>query len=159
MRDINVPVRLVVSTSESVSDALELPTTEQCQHWAQSACVDERELEASLQIVSKPEMQELNRDYRGKDKPTNVLSFPMQLPEEVGLAFIGDLAVCADVVAEEAAEQGKAAEAHWAHMVIHGMLHLQGYDHIEDDEAEAMEILEIRILDQLGYANPYLNNH
>ncbi|HLV78202.1 MAG TPA: rRNA maturation RNase YbeY, partial [Marinobacter sp.] len=93
--------------------------------------------------------------YRGKDKPTNVLSFPFEAPAGITMPLAGDLVICAPVVALEAQQQRKQPVAHWAHMVVHGMLHLQGYDHIEDDDAEAMEALEVRLLSELGFANPY----
>jgi probable rRNA maturation factor len=111
--------------------------------------------ELAIRIVGIDEGQALNRDYRGKDYATNVLSFPAELPPGVDLPLIGDLAICAPVVAREAAEQGKKPRDHWAHLTIHGTLHLLGYDHIEDAEAEAMEALETRILAGLGIADPY----
>ncbi|MGO4703372.1 rRNA maturation RNase YbeY [Dyella sp. 2RAB6] len=111
--------------------------------------------ELSIRIVDAKEGRALNRDYRGKDYATNVLSFPAELPPGVTLPLIGDLAICAPVVAREAAEQGKAPRDHWAHMTVHGVLHLLGYDHLEDTEAEAMEALETRILAGLGIADPY----
>jgi len=100
-------------------------------------------------------VQELNRDYRGKDKPTNVLSFPFEAPAGITMPLAGDLVICAPVVEQEAADQNKTLESHWAHMVVHGMLHLQGHDHTDDKEAETMEALEIQLLAQLGFANPY----
>lgn len=109
----------------------------------------------TIRVVDSNESQQLNHQYRGKDKPTNVLSFPSDLPEEIGINLLGDLVICAPVVAEEAKQQSKPLLAHWAHMVIHGTLHLQGYDHIEDDQAEAMEALEIKLLQGLNFANPY----
>jgi len=112
--------------------------------------------ELAIRIVGLEEGQALNRDYRGKDYPTNVLSFPAELPPGVALPLIGDLAICAPVVAREAAEQGKKPTQHWAHMTVHGVLHLLGYDHLEDAEAERMESLETRILASLGIADPYL---
>lgn len=111
--------------------------------------------ELTLRIVSPEESQQLNRDYRGKDYATNVLSFPFEAPPNVELPILGDLAICADVVKKEAEEQKKDVLAHWAHLVIHGTLHLLGYDHIEDDEAEYMEALEIRVLAGFGIADPY----
>jgi probable rRNA maturation factor len=111
--------------------------------------------ELSIRIVDTDEGRTLNREYRGKDYATNVLSFPVELPPGVTLPLIGDLAICAPVVAREAKEQGKVARDHWAHMTVHGVLHLLGYDHIDDDEAEAMEALETRILAKLGIADPY----
>jgi probable rRNA maturation factor len=110
-----------------------------------------------VRIVGPEEIRALNRDYRGKDKPTNVLSFPADIPDHIDLPLLGDLIVCADVVRNEAAEQHKSTQDHWAHMVIHGTLHLLGFDHIDDDEAQEMELLEISILQQLGIDNPYLH--
>ena len=108
-----------------------------------------------IRIVDEPESQALNRQYRGIDKPTNVLSFPFEAPPHVPSKHIGDLVICAPVVEREAAEQGKPLEAHWAHMVVHGVLHLLGYDHQTDADAETMEGLEIAILGRLGFPNPY----
>ena len=144
-----------METSESVPESAYVPDPEDCQRWAESALQLDSSNEASLRVVSRGEMQALNRDYRGKDKPTNILSFPMQVPEEVGLRLLGDLAACAEVIETEAREQGKSAEAHWAHMIVHGMLHLQGYDHIEPADAERMEATEIAILRDLGFNDPY----
>jgi probable rRNA maturation factor len=111
--------------------------------------------ELSIRIVDTDEGRALNRDYRGKDYATNVLSFPVELPPGITLPLIGDLAICAPVVAREAKEQGKVPRDHWAHMTVHGVLHLLGFDHIEDAEAETMEALETRILAGLGIADPY----
>lgn len=111
--------------------------------------------ELAIRIVDAEEGRALNREYRSKDYATNVLSFPVELPPGVTLPLIGDLAICAPVVAREAAEQGKPARDHWAHMTVHGVLHLLGYDHMEDAEAETMEALETRILAGLGIADPY----
>jgi probable rRNA maturation factor len=111
--------------------------------------------ELSIRIVDTKEGRTLNREYRNKDYATNVLSFPVELPPGVTLPLIGDLAICAPVVAREAKEQGKNPRDHWAHMTVHGVLHLLGYDHMEEAEAEAMEALETRILAGLGIADPY----
>ncbi|WP_295803619.1 rRNA maturation RNase YbeY [uncultured Microbulbifer sp.] len=133
-----------------------LPSDEALTTWATAAVGEQRDCaEISLRIVDEAESQALNNQYRGKDKPTNVLSFPADIPAELGLPLLGDLVICAQVVAREAEQQHKALSAHWAHMVVHGTLHLLGYDHIEDDEAEIMENLETRILAQLGIADPY----
>lgn len=114
-----------------------------------------RAAELSIRIVDAAEGRALNRDYRGRDYATNVLSFPAELPPGVHLPLIGDLAICAPVVAREAAEQGKAVREHYAHLTVHGVLHLLGHDHVEDAQAERMEALETRILAGLGIADPY----
>lgn len=160
-------VQVDIQLAEDLPDSLEEPPpSSKLLAWAQAAWqgAPDADPELSLRIVSAAESQQLNHDYRGKDKPTNVLSFPMQLdddfmPMDIDMEMpemLGDLAICAEVVEDEARQQHKPREAHWAHMVVHGMLHLQGFDHIEDAEAEQMEQLEISILQQLGFDNPYL---
>ena len=114
------------------------------------------ESEVTLSLVDEAESHELNLTYRGMDKSTNVLSFPFEVPEGMEMPLLGDLVICRQVVEREAKEQGKPLEAHWAHMVVHGSLHLLGYDHIEDDEAEEMEGLETEIMLALGYDDPYI---
>jgi len=136
-----------------------VPSAASFRQWVDAALAGarrRRQAELSIRIVDSTEGRELNRDYRGKDYATNVLSFPAELPPGVQLPLIGDLAICAPVVAREAAEQGKPPRHHWAHMTVHGVLHLLGYDHIVDAEAEAMEALETRILAKLGIADPYV---
>ncbi|OBX79002.1 rRNA maturation RNase YbeY [Haemophilus aegyptius] len=134
-----------------------LPTEEQIVQWATAAVQPEGdEVEMTVRIVDEAESHELNLTYRGKDCPTNVLSFPFECPDEVALPLLGDLVICRQVVEREAAEQEKPLMAHWAHMVVHGCLHLLGYDHIEDDEAEEMESLETQIMQGLGFDDPYL---
>ena len=147
-------IEIEFSVSEDIDETV-LLSEENFQHWAQASYQGSENVIVSFQIVSSDEMQSLNKNYRGKDKPTNVLSFPMEVPVEVGIDILGDLALCHEVIKSEAKEQGKSAEAHWAHMVVHGMLHLQGYDHIEDDEANVMEAKEIEIMNGLGFENPY----
>ncbi|NII71605.1 putative rRNA maturation factor [Dyella sp. SG562] len=135
-----------------------VPASASFRRWVEAAlrgAKRRKATELSIRIVDAKEGRALNRDYRGKDYATNVLSFPAELPPGVALPLIGDLAICAPVVAREAAEQGKAPRDHWAHMTVHGVLHLLGYDHLEDAEAEAMEALETRILAGLGIADPY----
>jgi probable rRNA maturation factor len=126
--------------------------------WAQAALTvarRRRATELSVRLVDTEEGRELNLQYRGRDYATNVLSFPAELPPGVVLPLIGDLVICTSVVAREAAEQDKAVRDHYAHMTVHGVLHLLGHDHIADDEAERMEALERRALAGLGIADPY----
>ena len=140
-----------------------IPTLEQCKRWVRASLQDAKnsqEIELAIRIVDAEESQTLNREYRGKDKPTNVLSFEFEQPpgfQEMGEAFpyLGDLVICTSIVKAEAEQHNKPLEAHWAHMIVHGTLHLQGYDHIQEHEAEEMEALEINIMHSLGYANPY----
>ena len=135
-----------------------LPTAEQIEQWATAAIQPQsNEVEMTVRIVDEAESHALNLNYRGKDRPTNVLSFPFECPDEVELPLLGDLVICRQVVEREAQEQDKPVMAHWAHMVVHGSLHLLGYDHIEDDEAEEMESLETQIMTELGFADPYLS--
>jgi len=122
------------------------------------------EVEVSVRVVDEDEIRLLNREYRQQDRPTNVLSFPAALDELPGLpdddlGLLGDVVICASVVAREAAEQGKPASAHWSHLLVHGFLHLLGFDHVEDDDAERMEALEIEVLTGLGLENPYEDRH
>ncbi|AXV33361.1 rRNA maturation RNase YbeY [Aeromonas hydrophila] len=136
-----------------------LPSEAQLQGWLNGTILGfQQEAEVTVRIVDEAESNELNLTYRGKDKPTNVLSFPFEAPPGLELPLLGDLVICRQVVEHEAAEQGKPLMAHWAHMVVHGSLHLLGYDHIEDDEAEEMEALERDIMQELGFADPYLND-
>ena len=112
--------------------------------------------ELTIRLVDEDEGRELNRTWRHKDYATNVLSFPADVPDEfLDIPLLGDLVICVPVVECEATEQGKTPEAHWAHLVIHGCLHLLGYDHIDDAEAEEMESLERDLLAELGYPDPY----
>ena len=113
------------------------------------------EAELTVRIVEMDESQQLNNDYRGKDKPTNVLSFPFESPPAITLPLLGDLIICQQVVEKEALEQNKNLTAHWAHMLIHGTLHLLGHDHIIENEAVEMESLETKLLISLGFPNPY----
>jgi probable rRNA maturation factor len=146
---------------QKVSSHPELPEEASLRDWANAACADlEGTPELVLRIVDEAESQALNREYRGKDRPTNVLSFPFEAPPGIPAELLdnslGDLVICAQVVAREASEQGKRLDAHWAHILIHGILHLRGHDHLTESEAEAMESLEIELLAGLGFGNPYL---
>ncbi len=140
------------------SQAHGLPSVAQFEAWARAALADaEIGTELTVRIVDEAESAELNRTYRHVSGPTNVLSFPFEAPEQIRLPLIGDVVICAPVVAAEAREQSKSLEAHWAHMVVHGILHLRGYDHQNDGDAERMEFEERQILDGLGYPDPYLS--
>ncbi|AUH52672.1 rRNA maturation RNase YbeY [Chromobacterium sp. ATCC 53434] len=143
------------------SDAAALPEPALIRRACQAALRrDVKQAQVSIIIVDAAEGRQLNNDYRGKDYATNVLSFALNEGEPVaGLPLFGDLVLCAPVVEQEAAEQGKDLMAHYAHLLVHGMLHLQGFDHEEDDEAEAMEALETVIVQQLGYPDPYHEEH
>ncbi|TLF45949.1 rRNA maturation RNase YbeY [Halomonas urmiana] len=136
-----------------------LPTQADLEAWigaVLSRIPDESRHELTVRFVDAEESQALNRDYRGRDRPTNVLSFPFEAPPGIELPLLGDLVICHPVVVQEAREQDKSTPAHYAHMVIHGTLHLLGHDHLDDDEAEIMEALEREILASLGIADPYL---
>ncbi|HAS25805.1 rRNA maturation RNase YbeY [Vibrio splendidus] len=134
-----------------------LPTEQDIQLWLDKTIPQFQEnAELTVRIVDTEESHQLNHDYRGKDKPTNVLSFPFEVPPGIELDLLGDLIICRQVVEKEAEEQNKPLLAHWAHMVVHGSLHLLGYDHIEDDEAEEMESLETEIMQTMGFEDPYI---
>jgi len=140
------------------STATDLPTTAQLETWVAAALAEvhiDTPTELTIRVVDADEGQSLNQQYRGRDYATNVLSFPFDAEIELPVKLLGDLVICSAVVATEAKEQHKALHAHWAHMVVHGTLHLLGYDHIEEQEADAMEALERQIMLHLGYADPY----
>lgn len=138
-------------TIQQQQDFLNLPSDEQLQCFINEAYLNpESETEITLRIVDEAESQSLNYEFRNKDKPTNVLAFPYDMS-----GYLGDLVVCAPVVSNEAQEQDKELVAHWAHLLIHGTLHLQGYDHMDESERLVMEALEIKLLKQLGFPNPY----
>ena len=135
-----------------------LPAAVSFRRWVEAAlrgAKRRKACELSIRLVDVDEGRALNRDYRGKDYATNVLSFPVELPPGLVSPLIGDLAICAPVVLHEATEQGKRPRDHWAHLTVHGVLHLLGYDHVDDQDAEPMEALETRILAELGIADPY----
>ena len=134
-----------------------LPTEQDIQLWLDKTIPQfQKSAELTIRIVDTEESHQLNHEYRGKDKPTNVLSFPFDAPPGIELDLLGDLIICRQVVEKEAEEQNKPLLAHWAHMVVHGSLHLLGYDHIEDDEAEEMESLETEIMQAMGFEDPYI---
>lgn len=142
------------------TDCAELPSSPLLTKWVELATRQYQNAEVVIRLVDETESAELNETYRQKSGPTNVLSFPFESPD--GLPkdalpddFLGDLVICAPVVLNEAVQQDKKALEHWAHMVVHGCLHLQGYDHINADDAEVMEALEIKLLNSIGISNPY----
>jgi len=142
---------------QNACDAQEIPSIEQFQLWVDSCLttITKQKFELTIRLVNLDESQQLNKQYRQKDKPTNVLSFPFEVPDGIELNLLGDLIICAQVVEQEATVQNKALLDHWAHMVVHGCLHLLGYDHINDSDAQEMEALEIKILAKLLINNPY----
>ncbi|WP_413470652.1 rRNA maturation RNase YbeY [Thalassotalea sp. LPB0316] len=152
-------VTIVLDLQIASESSDNLPNTSDFQSWVEAALSRySKPFELTIRIVDSAESQTLNHQYRGKDKPTNVLSFPFEVPDGIELDLLGDLIICKQVVEREATEQNKILSAHWAHMVIHGCLHLLGFDHISDDEAQEMESLEIDILAQLGFSNPYIES-
>lgn len=144
---------LQIATEETAN----LPSEADFRLWVEKALPDvDEEFEVTIRIVDEEESHALNHEYRGKDKPTNVLSFPFEAPPGLELPLLGDLVICAQIVSQEAEEQNKELLHHWAHMTIHGILHLRGYDHINDEEADEMESIETELLASLSISDPYL---
>jgi len=134
----------------------DFPTERQFQLWVDTVLSDQsQDSEIVIRLVDDAESAVLNEQYWHKKGPTNILSFPFEAPEGLEMDLLGDLVICVPLIAKEAAEQNKLPEHHWAHIIIHGVLHLLGYDHIEEIEAEEMESLEIKLLKLLNIANPY----
>ena len=149
MTDTRIDVQYAVSADG-------IPGAESIRQWVEQALPAENAAaDLTVRIVDEAEITALNRQYRGKDGPTNVLSFPYEGIPGMTSNLLGDVVVCAPVVAGESVAQDKPLEAHWAHMVIHGVLHLLGYDHHKEGDANRMEVTEIALLAGLGYANPY----
>lgn len=147
---------IILDLQVATEDQRNLPSEEQIGEWLQVILPQfMRSAELTIRIVEAQESQALNNQYRHKDKPTNVLSFPFDAPIEIEVPLLGDLVICKTIVEKEAAEQNKLLIAHWAHMIVHGCLHLLGYDHIDEQEAEEMESIEIDIMQQLGFDDPY----
>ena len=148
---VNLDVQYVIS-----EDDVEPPSSEEILTWVEAVLSTHRdEAELTVRIVDTSEICHLNRTYRQQNKPTNVLSFPFEKLDGIDLPLLGDVVVCAAVVAVEAVQQQKPLQHHWAHMVVHGVLHLLGYDHVKEQDAEIMEGLEIEVLNRLGIDNPY----
>ena len=146
MKNVNIEIDF-----QNASQFQDIPDFSQFKQWVLSVLKEKcEEVEIVIRIVDEPEMKQLNLTYRNKNKPTNVLSFPLE-----SSPLVGDVVICAPVVSEEAHSQNKEIKAHWAHLTIHGVLHLLGYDHVHSDEAEIMERLETQILEKLGFPNPY----
>jgi probable rRNA maturation factor len=151
------PIELDLGVSYGVPRA-GIPAPASFRRWVTAALQGRvRRADLAIRIVDEREGKALNRHYRGKDKPTNVLSFPAELPEGVTLPVLGDIVLCAPVVAREAGKQGKPLNAHYAHLTVHGVLHLLGCDHDDPREAEAMEQIEREVLASLGLPDPYLS--
>lgn len=143
---------------QNVCVSPDFPNLQQLQSWVDTALeAIDYDTEIVIRLVDEPESQALNEQYRHKLGPTNILSFPVEVPDGIDLDLLGDLVICAPVVAKEALEQHKALMDHWAHIVIHGVLHLLGYDHIDESDADIMENKEIALLKQLHIDNPYLS--
>jgi probable rRNA maturation factor len=131
------------------------PALADFERWVAAALQDPHaQLEQTICVVDEAQSRELNHRFRGKDSATNVLAFPGE-NDFLDYDCLGDLVICAPLVTTEALQQGKSVDAHWAHLVVHGMLHLQGFDHQSEQQANSMEALEVEILDTLGYTNPY----
>lgn len=150
-------MKIQIEVQNIINDP-KVPKQPSIQKWVDTVLqgrIDNAEL--CIRIVSKEESAFLNEKYRQKNQPTNVLAFPVELPEGITLPqkILGDIVICAEIVNEEAEQQNKNLEAHWAHMIIHGLLHLLGYDHIENSDADIMENIEVEMLQTLGYPNPY----
>jgi len=146
----------IVVDFQWVVEADNVPSETDIQHWVECVVLEHQdEAELTVRVVDEDEITQLNHQYRKKHKATNVLSFPVEADLPVEIPLLGDLVICASVVAQEAAQQGKLLNAHWAHMVIHGTLHLLGYDHIEAEQAQMMEDKEIKYLHEFNFSNPY----
>lgn len=155
--EIQHVVRITSESGEAWSS--DWPSEALIQHWVARALASLPPSEVSVCIVDEQQGQALNKQWRGKDAATNVLSFPADLPDGPTPKPLGDVVLCAPVIAREAAAQSKALSDHWAHLLIHGVLHLRGFEHDNEATAEQMERLEVDILREIGIADPYFVEH
>ncbi len=134
-----------------------IPGEKELIKWIQiiSQLTEIKQKNITIRMVDEAESQALNKQFRGKDRPTNVLSFPSEVPRDIEPDYLGDVVICVPVVEQEARDQNKVLNAHWAHMLVHGLLHLKGYDHLDTLEAEEMETRERQILQAMGFPDPY----
>jgi len=154
--NLNLALDLQIALAQS--QGAELPEQVALEQWVSAALEGQMaEAELTIRLVENDESAALNKQYRDRQGPTNVLSFPFEAPADVPLPLLGDLIICVPLVASEAREQDKPVHAHWAHLVVHGVLHLRGYDHIDDSDAREMEDLERKIMAYLGFDDPYVD--
>lgn len=157
MRKTKIKEKRIKITLQALTSNTFIPSRYFLQRWVNKALSKQVGTNAvNIRLVSKKESAALNSTYRHKNGPTNILSFPFEPPPGVSSAFLGDLVICAPLVNQQAKQQAKTPLTHWAHLVIHGCLHLIGYDHVHDKDATKMETLEIQLLEDLGYENPYI---
>ena len=157
MRKTKIKEKRIKITLQIIASNTFIPSRYFLQRWVNNALSNQIGSSlVNIRLVSKKESAELNSTYRHKKGPTNILSFPFEPPPEISSPFLGDLVICAALVNQQAQQQAKTRLAHWAHLVIHGCLHLTGYDHIYDKDAIKMETVEIQLLEDLGYENPYI---
>ena len=157
MRKTKIKEKRIKITIQTITHNTFIPSRYFLHQWVNQALSNQTENKiVNIRLVSKKESAELNSTYRHKKGPTNILSFPFEPPPEISSPFLGDLVICAALVNQQAKQQAKTRLAHWAHIVIHGCLHLIGYDHIHDKDASKMETIEIQLLEDLGYENPYI---
>ncbi len=152
--DPSVEIQWQVAAHESY------PSDADIRSWARAALQEgNRDYGVTIRVVDLQEIKASNLQWRGIDKPTNVLSFAADFPAEAQIPYLGDILICPEVLERESAEQNKTLNDHWTHIVIHGLLHLQGFDHENEQEADTMEQREREILATLGVADPYLHDH
>ena len=163
--DLQISDELSALFSKQCDENIKYPKIEEMTDWVNLTLLKDAQyqnkkpaasVELTIRLVETAEIQELNKTYRHIDKATNILSFPFEAPEFIAINLLGDLVICHSVIEKEAVAQKKLLSAHWAHIIIHGVLHLLGYDHIEDNQAQQMEALETEIMQDLGFKNPYL---